>query len=150
VSDIDWLSGRESLDDKVAELTAEIERLRDEVASAQSTIASLRAELAEALSHEGQKDAEITDLLNYLHYSEETKSHPDWVAMAQQFEADRDRYRAALTNAAEDFEAHGLTLCAKSCRAALAGGVERPAVTSNSYTIPGPYAPIGSTPDQPT
>lgn len=44
-------------------------------------------ELTDALSYEGQKDAWLDDLLTYLHFDPITKSHPDWVARAQEAEA---------------------------------------------------------------
>ena len=48
----------------------------------------LQRELNQALCAEGQKDAWLEDLLQYLHYNPETKSHPDWVARAQTAEAE--------------------------------------------------------------
>ena len=45
------------------------------------------SELLEALSHEGDKDRQIEQLLQYLHFDETTKSHRDWVADCQTYEA---------------------------------------------------------------
>jgi hypothetical protein len=65
---------------------------------------ALTARLAEALSHEGEKDAQIEQLLTYLHYSEETESHRDWVADCQDYEVRIVQLEAALRKYGSHYE----------------------------------------------
>lgn len=54
--------------------------------------------LTEALCFEGEKDYQIDQLLDYLHYDPDTRSHPDWVARAQTAEAEVERLSRELAD----------------------------------------------------
>lgn len=76
--------------DREAEMAARA--LNGEPTSARETTpAPTSNKLTESLCHEGEKDWQIDQLLEYLHYDPETKSHPDWVARAQAAEAEVER-----------------------------------------------------------